>query len=105
MPTARQNGDLGSEAAVNENIRLVVSVLLAATGNDRQWLARELGIDRNTLYSRMGSGRESKFSVGEIYRMSRVFDVPASVFFSPVEDMLVGFRKAHFSIPTPRKAA
>lgn len=100
--------DAWDETAVLENVRRVVHVLMTVRGVDVGQLADVLGLKRGATYNRLQFGGRVRFSVAEIYRMARVFDVPASVFFEPVEDLLGGltggFRKAPFLFGLPAAA-
>lgn len=90
-----------SEGEFVDNVRRIVRALMAIGGVDANWLGEQLGLDRNVVYSRLGSGRATRFTAAEIYRMAGIFEVSAGVFFEPADDLVAGFRKDSFSTPQP----
>jgi hypothetical protein len=88
-----------SEAEWVANLRRVMRTLLVLRDITPEALADGIQIGRSTLYGKLDSG---KFSALELVRAARVLGVPASVFYSPAEDLMsVQNLKFLTSVPSP----
>lgn len=74
------------DAAVMANVRKVVRTLMLLEDMEPEAVADALGIGRSTFYNRLSeSGAGSRFTVTEVYRLSRLFGVSVGTFYNPPE--------------------
>jgi transcriptional regulator with XRE-family HTH domain len=71
---------------VEENVREVVRMLMAAKRVDAAELAAVIGVSRASTYERLKGRRP--FGIGELAAMAEHFDVPASVFLAGSDGLL-----------------
>jgi hypothetical protein len=69
---------------VDANVRKVVKTLLFVNDMTADDLAEQLKMSRSTLYTRLAvKGKKSRFTVAEVYRMARLFNVTVGTFYAP----------------------
>lgn len=68
----------GEALPVDDRVRAVVRMLLAAAGMKPVDLAERIGLSKNQVWDRLRG--DKPFSVAEVVGMAEVFDVPPSVF-------------------------
>lgn len=80
--------------ALSDNVTKVVQILMAAEGMRRPALADALGFDSGTM-SRVLHGKR-RWSLGDIAKLSEIFDRPAGFFLEPAESLI---RNRCFRVP------
>jgi transcriptional regulator with XRE-family HTH domain len=68
----------GEALPVDDRVRAVVRMLLAAAGIKPVDLAERIGLSKNQVWDRLRG--DKPFSVAEVVQMAELFDVPPSVF-------------------------
>ena len=68
----------GEALPVDDRVRAVVRMLLAAAGIKPVDLAERIGLSRSEVWDRLRG--DKPFSVAEVVEMAELFDVPPSVF-------------------------
>lgn len=79
--------------AIDANVRKVVQAFLLIRDMEPEELAEALTLGRSAIYTRLSEGKnKTRFTVAEIYRMSRLFGVPVGTFYEPPELATSGYK-------------
>lgn len=70
----------GGASAVEENVRVVARMIMAARGVKPAELALRLGVSRTAIFNRLGGHKP--FTLAEVGIMAEFLDVPAAVFLA-----------------------
>jgi hypothetical protein len=70
----------GGASEVEENVRVVARMIMAARGVKPAELALRLGVSRTAIFNRLGGHKP--FTLAEVGIMAQFLDVPAAVFLA-----------------------
>lgn len=76
----------GSGSQVEENVRVVARMIMAARGVRPAELALRLGVSRTAIFNRLGGHKP--FTLAEVGIMAEFLDVPAAVFLAGPNAMI-----------------
>lgn len=90
MSATSPTADQVRPRSFDENAADVVRMLMASRRLDTKAFAPLVGMTRSTLYNRLGSrhGTGGAWLASELDAIAGFFDVPPSVFFKSVEDVV-----------------